>query len=421
MTVRSSRLSYVRDMPDLAPIFDVSLRICEEYADLCDKEIALDARKRAPPLEIDSLCDPDEYIEEDAFDGDAVIAKIRRSLDMFGIRRSHDQRNFHEKMIRAVMPLVYGDAWNTQKDVIMARHGFDKVKAEVIISCPRRWGKTWSVAMFVAALLYSLPGDRIIAIFSTTLRQASFMMSFVYSFFMRLPGAPTMFIRKNLENMYVSPRSRKDDPCVNHLLCLPSNSVGSRGTTAHVIILEEAAFIPEDMFFDVVVPLIGVNQTAVIGISTPPLDGFNYYLQLFEVKDDFGEPLFEVINVERICGLCKEDGKTDCPHLKSELPTWKSLEREERTRKIYERANPEKFKREVLGIAVSDDINVFNHKSVAALYARPAVSFRRSPKFMFTAVDPAGGGTASDTAWVSLAYFDDDSCAVSDCVLPSAL
>ena len=42
-----------------------------------------------------------------------------------------------------------------------------------------------------------------------------------------------------------------------------------RGCTADVIILEEAAFMKERVFFKIVAPLMGVDDTAVLAISTP--------------------------------------------------------------------------------------------------------------------------------------------------------
>ncbi len=44
-----------------------------------------------------------------------------------------------------------------------------------------------------------------------------------------------------------------------------------------MIIMEEAAFINRALFFSVIVPLMGVNGTAVIAISTPNEHDDNYY------------------------------------------------------------------------------------------------------------------------------------------------
>lgn len=44
---------------------------------------------------------------------------------------------------------------------------------------------------------------------------------------------------------------------------------GLRGQGADVVILEEAAFMPAKVFKVVVAPLLGVDGTAVLAISTP--------------------------------------------------------------------------------------------------------------------------------------------------------
>lgn len=45
-----------------------------------------------------------------------------------------------------------------------------------------------------------------------------------------------------------------------------------------------------DVFFEVVVPLLEMETTALIAISTP-LDGLNFYSEMFELKGGDGKPL----------------------------------------------------------------------------------------------------------------------------------
>jgi hypothetical protein len=39
--------------------------------------------------------------------------------------------------------------------------------------------------------------------------------------------------------------------------------------SANIVILEEAAFILPELFYQVIVPLLGVKDTALLAISTP--------------------------------------------------------------------------------------------------------------------------------------------------------
>jgi hypothetical protein len=69
----------------------------------------------------------------------------------------------------------------------------------------------------------------------------------------------------------------------------------------------------------VVVPLLGVKDTALLGISTPS-DEFNYYAEL---KDAHGERLFHDISLGMVCAACKASGAA-CNHLNAAMaPAWK--------------------------------------------------------------------------------------------------
>jgi hypothetical protein len=67
-----------------------------------------------------------------------------------------------------------------------------------------------------------------------------------------------------------------------------------------------------DLFFQVVVPLLGVKNTALLAISTPQ-DEFNYYTELMNMKDQFGEGLFFTIKLGLICAKCAKTGEA-CNH-----------------------------------------------------------------------------------------------------------
>lgn len=71
-----------------------------------------------------------------------------------------------------------------------------------------------------------------------------------------------------------------------------------------------------DVFFEVVVPLLEMETTALIAISTP-LDGLNFYSEMFELKGADGKPLFNTLRVGLSCEKCQRDGKADsCSHMK---------------------------------------------------------------------------------------------------------
>ena len=83
------------------------------------------------------------------------------ALDRRGWQRSFHQRMFHDNFIRSCARIF----WKREPHGTFARdhqrilevHGWDNLSQEVLVSTPRRFGKTISVSMFAAAMLYSCP------------------------------------------------------------------------------------------------------------------------------------------------------------------------------------------------------------------------------------------------------------------------
>jgi hypothetical protein len=83
------------------------------------------------------------------------------AIDRRGWQRSFHQRMFHDNFIRACARIF----WKREKHGAFARdhqrilevNGWDHLSQEVLVSTPRRFGKTISVSMFAAAMLYSCP------------------------------------------------------------------------------------------------------------------------------------------------------------------------------------------------------------------------------------------------------------------------
>ena len=154
----------------------------------------------------------------------------------------------------------------------------------------------------------------------------------------------------------------------------------------------------KNVFFSVVVPLLGVGGTAVLAISTPD-DEFNYYTELLELKvGDNDEPLFNVIKVGLACDACVELGKSsECPHLVHELPHWKTYDRQVKMRKIME-SDPELYTRENMGVVVSKKQFLFDPRLIKAFFAIPPFISTHGITDAHVAIDPSGGGSQSDYA-----------------------
>ena len=83
------------------------------------------------------------------------------AIDRRGWLRSFHQRLFHDNFIRACARIF----WKREPHGVFAKdhqrilevNGWDHLAQEVLVSTPRRFGKTISVSMFAAAMLYSCP------------------------------------------------------------------------------------------------------------------------------------------------------------------------------------------------------------------------------------------------------------------------
>jgi len=174
---------------------------------------------------------------------------------------------------------------------------------------------------------------------------------------------------------------------------------------------EEMGFMDESLY-DVVFPLIGRDKASLIGITTMD-DYFNPVNQLFELEDEDGEPLFNVITFDFVCDDCKESGKeAECNHRLGELPPWLSATQVTKLRRMYEATDKSKqFLAEIKGI-LSDDTKkpVFEKGDIDWFMKNTLVPTHRfsAQKDIWVATDPYGGGTLSDYSIVSMVKDGED-------------
>ena len=181
-------------------------------------------------------------------DGDTRRRNLEKMLDSFGVTRSHTQKIFHFWALQALLPKIYGAEWDSVAIRVLREHGLTQVYHEVMKMTPRRFGKTWGVAMFVVAALMNIPGIQI-AIFSTGGRASKGMMDIVKMFVYALPERDIRRVVKySFEELYVSAeplppgkgRMSEDAlrkqalPTTSKLKTYPSNPKG----TVHLTVVE---------------------------------------------------------------------------------------------------------------------------------------------------------------------------------------
>jgi hypothetical protein len=83
------------------------------------------------------------------------------ALDHSGWQRSFHQRQFHEAYIRACSRVFFKTdghgSFARQQKRLLELNGWDNIAQEVLVSTPRRFGKTVSISMFAAALIFATP------------------------------------------------------------------------------------------------------------------------------------------------------------------------------------------------------------------------------------------------------------------------
>ena len=107
-------------------------------------------------------------------------------LDDSGWKRSYHQRLFHDDFLKACTRIFWKleppGTFAKQHFEILQRNNWTHISQEVLVSTPRRFGKTISVSMFAAAMLYSAPNVEI-SIYSTCKRISQKLLRNVQKFF----------------------------------------------------------------------------------------------------------------------------------------------------------------------------------------------------------------------------------------------
>lgn len=102
-----------------------------------------------------------ESVSRNGFHRIARCREALNALDHCGWQRSFHQRQFHESYIRACSQVFFktdpaGTFMREQKK-LLELNGWDRIQQEVLVSTPRRFGKTVSISMFAAAIIFSCP------------------------------------------------------------------------------------------------------------------------------------------------------------------------------------------------------------------------------------------------------------------------
>jgi hypothetical protein len=118
-----------------------------------------------------ALLEASENRPTDRFVGDARLRTMNALLSMIdenGFERSNHQMQFHDAFIRACSRVLYREEWPVHRSAIMQHNAWVTAPSEIMVSTPRRFGKTFSVAMFCVCMALTFPVE--IVVFSPARR-----------------------------------------------------------------------------------------------------------------------------------------------------------------------------------------------------------------------------------------------------------
>lgn len=165
--------------------------------------------------------------------------------------------------------------------------------------------------------------------------------------------------------------------------------------------LEEAAYLDPAMYYEVVVPLLLIEYTSIIGISTPRSE-FDFYTKQFDILDENDEPLFYTIRVGQSCQDCL-NRHVKCVHRVMRLPDWQPAKNRDKVSRI-QASDPDLFAREAGGDIVGSSQYPFDRRWISQLESSDAYDFKHQVQVLHLGIDPSGGGKSSDFALMTLAF-----------------
>jgi len=100
-----------------------------------------------------------------------------------------DQNIMLAHCMGALLPLIYRDKLEANRKRLLTKLHLQSIRQEMVILASRRVGKTWLIAILLAALLIAMPKVEIVC-FSLGMRTSQLMMRLVVDMLKRYEGAP---------------------------------------------------------------------------------------------------------------------------------------------------------------------------------------------------------------------------------------
>ena len=81
----------------------------------------------------------------------------------------------------------------------------------------------------------------------------------------------------------------------------------TKGTGGDILILEEAAYCDPEFFYETLAPILLIERTSLLAISTLTSE-INFYTRLIKMRDPATqEPIFHTLQIQLACEKCKKE------------------------------------------------------------------------------------------------------------------
>lgn len=132
----------------------------------------------------------------------AAIHALNR-LDELGYRRSKQQIEFHTEFLGSMVQQIFGSDLNKYLNDILESLGLKELNKDVAVCCPRRFGKTTSVALFTSSMVYT-QGDIDFVIYSIAMRTSRMLTARIYQMIVGLAGGTHVILTSNQEVLTIA-------------------------------------------------------------------------------------------------------------------------------------------------------------------------------------------------------------------------
>lgn len=172
-----------------------------------------------------------------------------------------------------------------------------------------------------------------------------------------------------------------------------------------MLIVDEFAYSKPELFKELLVPILMVEKSAFIGLSSPA-DSLNHMSKLMKATYE-GRPFFKIVDCNLVCESCRllptNEEKMACTHVKNAAP-WLDKNKGNKYKTLYE-DDPATALRELYGM-VADGINpCFDKELLNDMFNGTPYVCKSAPSHIFVSMDFGGG--ASQTA-MNIGYWNND-------------